>query len=111
MRAEYCAATDGRIHSCVVNAGVLPHPLTGAEVVGLVAVGGTRKLRNLRADPCATIVAVAGWEWAALEGPADLIGPDDPHGDFDAESLRLLLRDIFAPRAAPTTTGTPTTKR
>ncbi len=89
------ARDDGRIHSCVVNAGVLPHPLTGAEVVGLVAAGGTRKLRNLRADPHATIVARAGWEWAALEGPADLIGPDDPHGDFDAESLRLLLRDIF----------------
>jgi PPOX class probable F420-dependent enzyme len=86
---------DGGIHSCVVNAGVSQHPLTATEVVGLVAAGGTRKLRNLRADPSATIVVRAGWEWAAVEGTADIIGPDDPHRDVDAESLRLLLRDIF----------------
>jgi PPOX class probable F420-dependent enzyme len=86
---------DGRIHSCVVNAGVLRHPLTDADVVGLVAAGGTRKLRNLRADPTATIVARAGWEWAAVEGTADIIGPDDPHPEVDSEALRLLLRDIF----------------
>jgi hypothetical protein len=79
----------------VVNGGVLSHPLTGAEVVGLVAAGGTRKLRNLRADPRATIVVRAGWEWAGVEGPAEIIGPDDPHRDVDAESLRLLLREIF----------------
>jgi PPOX class probable F420-dependent enzyme len=86
---------DGGVHSCVVNAGVLRHPLTGAEVVGLVAAGGTHKLRHLRADPTATIVVRAGWEWAAAEGTADIIGPDDPHPDVDAESLRPLLRDIF----------------
>ena len=86
---------DGRVHSCVVNAGVLRHPLTDAEVVGLVAAGGTHKLRNLRADPTATIVARAGWEWAAVEGVADIIGPDDPQPDVDSESLRLLLREIF----------------
>ena len=40
-----------------VNAGVLQHPLTGVQVVGLVATGAARKLRNLRADPRATIVA------------------------------------------------------
>ena len=89
------ARDDGRIHSCVVNAGVLQHPLTDAEVVGLVAAGGTRKLRNLRDDPSATIVMRAGWEWAAVEGAADIIGPDDPHADVDSEALRLLLRDIF----------------
>jgi PPOX class probable F420-dependent enzyme len=89
------ARDDGGIHSCVVNAGVLQHPLTNADVVGLVAAGGTRKLRNLRADPSATIVMRAGWEWAAVEGTADIIGPDDPHADVDSEALRLLLRDIF----------------
>ena len=89
------AHNDGGIHSCVVNAGVLRHPLTDVEVVGLVAAGGTRKLRNLRADPSATIVVRAGWEWAAVEGTADIIGPDDAHADVDSEALRLLLRDIF----------------
>ena len=89
------ARDDGSIHSCVVNAGVLQHPLTDAEVVGLVAAGGTRKLRNLRADASATIVVRAGWEWAAVEGTADIIGPDDTHADVDSEALRLLLRGIF----------------
>lgn len=86
---------DGGIQSSVVNAGVLQHPLTDVPVVGLVAVGGGRKLRNLRADPRATMVAKAGWEWAAVEGSAQLIGPDDPHPDVDNERLRLLLREIF----------------
>jgi PPOX class probable F420-dependent enzyme len=86
---------DGSVHSSVINAGVLPHPLTGEQVVGLVAIGGSRKLDHLRADPRATIVARAGWQWAAVEGNADIIGPDDPHPDVDGEALRLLLRGIF----------------
>jgi PPOX class probable F420-dependent enzyme len=86
---------DGSIQASVVNAGVMPHPLTGVQVVALVAVGGARKLRNLRADPRATIVARAGWQWVAVEGNAEIIGPDDPHPDVDRERLRVLLRDIF----------------
>lgn len=86
---------DGSVQASVVNAGVLPHPLTGERVVALVAIGGGRKLRNLRTDPRATIVARAGWRWAAVEGDAQLIGPDDPHPDVDAEGLRMLLREIF----------------
>lgn len=90
------ARADGSVQSSVVNAGVLPHPLTGVTAVGLVAVGGTRKLRNLRADPRATIVVRAGWRWAAVEGAADLLGPDDPHPSVSPEDLRLLLRSIFS---------------
>jgi PPOX class probable F420-dependent enzyme len=86
---------DGSAQSSVVNAGVLAHPLTGEPVVGLVAAGGTRKLDNLRADPRATIVARAGWQWATVEGDAEIIGPDDPHPDVDTEALRTLLRNIF----------------
>ena len=86
---------DGTVQASVVNAGVLDHPLRGGRVVGLVATGGSRKLRNLRADRRATIVVRAGWRWATVEGDAEIIGPDDPHPDVDAEALRLLLRDIF----------------
>lgn len=86
---------DGGIQSSVVNAGVLAHPLTGTPVVGLVAVGGARRLRNLRADPRATIVVRAGWRWATVEGEAELIGPDDPHPDVAGDDLRSLLRTIF----------------
>jgi PPOX class probable F420-dependent enzyme len=86
---------NGSIQSSVVNAGVLQHPLTDVPVVGLVAIGGSRKLSNLRADPRTTVVARAGWQWAAVEGEAQLIGPDDPHPEVDDERLRLLLREIF----------------
>lgn len=86
---------DGTVQSSVVNAGVLRHPVTGAEVVGLVAAGGTRKLANLRADPRATIVVRAGWQWATVEGTVTVVGPDDATDGIDAEGLRALLRDVF----------------
>jgi PPOX class probable F420-dependent enzyme len=86
---------DGSVQSSVVNAGVLAHPLRGGQVVGLVARGGGQKLRNLRKDPRTTIVVRAGWQWATVEGDAELIGPDDRHPDVDSEALRRLLRDIF----------------
>jgi PPOX class probable F420-dependent enzyme len=85
---------DGTIVASVVNAGVLPHPVTGDNVVGFVA-RGVRKLEHLRADASVTIVARAGWRWAAVEGKADIVGPDDPHPDIDGERLRLLLREVF----------------
>ena len=86
---------DGSIQASLVNAGVMPHPLTGEQVVALVAVGGARKIHHLRADRRATIVARAGWQWAAVEGTAEIIGPDDPHPDVDGEALRVMLREIF----------------
>jgi PPOX class probable F420-dependent enzyme len=86
---------DGTVASSVVNAGVLPHPVTGESVVGMVVRGGTRKLANWRARPYANVVIRSGWQWAAAEGRVDLIGPDDPAPGFDAERLRLLLREIF----------------
>lgn len=87
---------DGSVQASVINAGVLPHPVTGEQVVGLVAIGGTLKLSHLRADPRATIVVRAGWRWAAAEGTAEIIGPDDTHPDVDDETLRTLLRDVFS---------------
>jgi PPOX class probable F420-dependent enzyme len=85
---------DGSVQSSVVNAGVLAHPVTGEAVVGLVAAGRT-KLQNLRADPRCTIVVRGGWRWLAVEGVAEIVGPDDPRPEVDPERLRVLLRDIF----------------
>lgn len=82
-------------HSTVVNAGVLPHPLSGDPAVGFVAAGGTRKLAHLRADPTIALTIRAGWQWTTVEGTATLIGPDDPDQTIDPERLRLLLREIF----------------
>jgi len=84
---------DGSIQSSVVNAGVMAHPRTDTPVVALVAVGGSRKLAHLHADPRATVMARAGWQWVTVEGTAEIIGPEDP--GVDAEALRLLLRNIF----------------
>jgi PPOX class probable F420-dependent enzyme len=86
---------DGTIQSSLVSAGVLDHPLTGRPAAGLVALGGARKLANLRARPQASIVALAGGEWVAVEGDADLLGPDDGTGALDDERRRLLLREVF----------------
>ena len=84
---------DGSVQASLVNAGVMPHPASGEAVVAFVAQGASRKLAHLRARPRATVVARSGWEWAAVEGPAELVGPDD--GDLAAEPLRVLLRDVF----------------
>lgn len=85
----------GTIQSSVVNAGVLKHPVTGAQVVGFTTRGGSAKLAHLRVRPRATIVVRADWEWAAAEGPVELAGPADPLPGVDAEGLRVLLRDVF----------------
>ena len=89
------ARRDGSVQSSVVNAGVLAHPVTGESVVGLVAAGRARKLAHLRADPRATVVVRAGWQWAAVEGTAEIIGPDDPRPEVDGDGLRRLLQDVF----------------
>ncbi|MGO8875625.1 MAG: TIGR03618 family F420-dependent PPOX class oxidoreductase [Acidimicrobiales bacterium] len=87
--------SDATIQTSVVNAGVLTHPFGDEEVVGFVTYGRT-KLRNLRSRPQVTVTYRSGWTWAAVEGRAELIGPDDPRPGVDAERLRLLLREVFA---------------
>jgi PPOX class probable F420-dependent enzyme len=86
---------DGTVQSSLVNAGVLAHPVSGADVVGCVVRGGARKLANLRRRPSATLVAHAGYEWVAVEGTAEIVGPDDPLPGVDDEGLRVLLRAVF----------------
>jgi len=86
---------SGEPAATVVNAGVLRHPLTGEQVVALVARGRTAKLAHLRREPNATLVFRAGWEWVGVSGPVELAGPDDALPGLDAEQLRLLLRDIY----------------
>jgi hypothetical protein len=57
---------------------------------------GKVKLTNLRARPQLTATARSGWEWASVEGTAELAGPDDPAPWLaDADALRLLLREVF----------------
>ncbi len=87
--------SNGSIQSSVVNTGVLAHPATGETVLGLVTAGRI-KLANLRVRPQITATFRNGWKWAAVEGLAELAGPDDPQPWLDAEGLRQLRREIFA---------------
>ena len=88
------ARADGTIQASLVNAGVLADPDNGQQVVGFVTYGPA-KLANLRARPQVTVTFRAGWEWAAVEGRARIIGPDDSAPGVDAERLRLLRREVF----------------
>jgi PPOX class probable F420-dependent enzyme len=86
---------DDSIQSSVVNAGVLDHPASGRPVLGFVTYGRV-KLSNLRDRPQLAATFRDGWQWATVEGLAELAGPDDPQPWLtSAEQLRLLLREIF----------------
>lgn len=83
---------DGTVQSSVVNAGVIPHPISGERVAAFVSYGAAKNA-HLRARPATTLTFRAGWQWIAVEGTAELIGPDDPA--LDPERLRVLLREIY----------------
>jgi PPOX class probable F420-dependent enzyme len=85
---------DGTVQASVVNAGILAHPVSGEQVVAFVTYGKA-KLANLRSRPRATIVFRAGWQWASVEGMADIIGPDDPFPGFGPAALPDLVRAVF----------------
>lgn len=85
---------DGTVQASLVNAGVMTHPVSGGQVVGFVTYGRA-KLANLRQRPQATLVFRSGWRWAAVEGPCDVIGPDDPFEGFDPARTPELLRAVF----------------
>lgn len=85
---------DHTIQSSVINAGTLPHPETGQPTLAFVTYGRV-KLANLRARPQIAVTFRQGWQWATVEGRAELAGPDDPRPWLGDDTLRRLLRDIF----------------
>jgi PPOX class probable F420-dependent enzyme len=86
---------DGTIQASLVNVGAIPHPVSGQQVLALVTYGKV-KLANLRVRPQLAVTFRNGWQWATVEGTAELAGPDDPQPWLaDAGQLRLLLRDVF----------------
>jgi PPOX class probable F420-dependent enzyme len=86
---------DGTVQASLVNVGVLPHPATGQPALGFTSYGKV-KLANLRARPQLAITFRNGWQWATVEGRAELVGPDDAQPWLsDADQLRLLLREVF----------------
>lgn len=86
---------DNTIQASLVNAGVLAHPESGNSVLAFVTYGRV-KLANLRARPQLAATFRSGWQWATVEGSAELAGPDDPQPWLaDPDRLRLLLREVF----------------
>ena len=86
---------DGTVQASLVNVGLLPHPATGEPVLGFTTYGKV-KLANLRARPQLAVTFRNGWQWATVEGRAELAGPDDAQPWLaDADQLRLLLREVF----------------
>jgi PPOX class probable F420-dependent enzyme len=86
----------GRPSVSLVNFGVINHPVGGHEVLALVSRGMTAKLRNLRADPRASLVVRSGWDWVSVTGTSELVGPDDPHDLIPQEEVPRLLRSIYS---------------
>ena len=86
---------DATVQASLVNVGLLPHPATGEPALGFTTYGKV-KLANLRARPQLAITFRNGWQWATVEGRAELAGPDDARPWLkDADRLRLLLREVF----------------
>jgi PPOX class probable F420-dependent enzyme len=86
---------DNTIQASLVNAGVLPHPKNGNPVLAFVTYGPV-KLANLRARPQLAATFRNGWQWATVEGNAEIAGPDDPQPWLsDTDRLRVLLREVF----------------
>ena len=86
---------DGRVLSSVANCGVISNPTTATDCVALVSVGSAARLQHIRHGSEVTIAIRRGWNWVAVTGKAQLIGPDDRVDAIDSEGLRLLLREIY----------------
>jgi PPOX class probable F420-dependent enzyme len=86
---------DATVQASLVNVGLLPHPATGEPALAFTTYGKV-KLANLRARPQLAVTFRNGWQWATVEGSAELAGPDDAQPWLkDADRLRLLLREVF----------------
>jgi PPOX class probable F420-dependent enzyme len=86
---------DGTVQASMVNVGLLPHPANGQPSLGFTTYGKV-KLANLRARPQLAVTFKNGWQWATVEGRAELAGPDDAAPWLaDGEQWRSLLREVF----------------
>ena len=89
------ARGNGTVQASLVNVGVVLHPASAERMLGFVTYGRV-KLANLRVRPSLAVTFRNGWQWATVEGTAELVGPDDEQPWSTADGLRLLLREVFA---------------
>ena len=83
---------DGRVLSSVVNAGVMAHPTAGGDTVAFVSAGSAARLAHVRRGSEVTVAVRRGWQWVAVTGAAELVGPDDT---VDGVEIGPLLRAVF----------------
>lgn len=87
--------STGTVQASLVNAGIIDHPADRTPVLAFVTYGKV-KLANLRVRPALAATFRTGWQWATVEGDAELAGPDDPADWLTGpDQLRRLLREIF----------------
>ena len=82
-----------------MNAGVVPAEIVPEPAVGFVSRGDARKLADLRARPLATVVFRSSWDWIAVEGEVQLIGPDDDGAELDRAHILHVVRSVYAAAA------------
>ena len=61
-----------------------------------MARGGAKKLWNLRVRPGVTVVFRSGWEWVAVEGDAELVGPHDHMDGLERKGMPRVRREVYA---------------
>ena len=96
---------NGTIQASLVNAGVIAHPVSGENVLGLVTAGRI-KLANLRARPQVTAIFRDGWQWAAVEGHTELVGPMIPSRGWMRKVYGSSAEESSPLPAGSMTTGT-----
>ncbi|MGI9613576.1 MAG: pyridoxamine 5'-phosphate oxidase family protein [Acidimicrobiales bacterium] len=84
---------DGSVHASVINAGPMPDPEGGDEVIAFVVQGAAKKVALIEASGRASITYRRGWRWVGVEGPARVI---DAARTPDGVELPDLLREIFS---------------
>ena len=53
-------------------------------------------MHYLRMRPRVTVVFRSGWDWVAVEGDADLAGPDDHLEGLETSDVPRVLREVYA---------------
>ena len=83
---------DCRVLSCLVNCGLIDHPVDGQPRVAMVSGGSASRLGHVRRGSQVTVAVTRGWNWVGVTGPAELIGPADPSSELDSEATHTALQ-------------------
>ena len=86
---------DGSVQASLVNAGVMTDPAGTRRGRGVRGRGRRGQARAPPGPAPGDRGRARRMGMGGRGGAVELIGPDDPAAGFDAERLRLLLREVF----------------